>query len=269
MSKIGCLVAMMMTSVASLASESIRGVVESTKGGEPGGWVIAETTDLPAKFVKTVVTDENGRFLIPDLPEETYKVWVRGYGLVDSDPVDLSPGGVVSLEAKVASTAREAAMVYPANYWYSLIEPPKASEFPGSGAEGNGINTNLKVQGQWLDIQKQGCMLCHQLGNRIIRQIDNLEQFDSTLAAWDHRVKMGQRGSQMTNVMSRFGRERGLQMFADWSDRIAAGAVPPAPPRPSGVERNVVISMWRSAAPVGQEIQKVDRADPTAAVEVA
>ena len=55
---------------------------------------------------------------------------------------------------------------------------------------------------------------------------------------------MGQRGSQMTNVMNRFGRSRGLEMFADWSDRIAAGAVPPRPPRPAGVERNVVVTMW-------------------------
>ena len=96
-----------MTSVASRAAEGIRGVVESTKGAEPGVWVIAETTDLPTKFVKTVVTDDNGRFLIPDLPGATYKVWVRGYGLVDSDPVYLSPGRNVSLEAKVATTPRK------------------------------------------------------------------------------------------------------------------------------------------------------------------
>ena len=165
-------------------------------------------------------------------------------GLLDSAGVTAAPGATVDIQATVAPTPAEAARVYPANYWYSLIEPPAASEFPGTGPDGNGIATNLQNQGQWVDIQKQGCMLCHQLGNRIIRQIDNLEQFDSTLAAWDHRVKMGQRGSQMTNVMSRFGRERGLQMFADWSDRVAAGAVPPAPPRPRGVERNVVISMW-------------------------
>ena len=80
----------------------------------------------------------------------------------------------------MAPTPAEAARVYPANYWYSLIEPPAPSEFPGTGPDGNGIAGNLQHQGQWVDIQKQGCMLCHQLGNRIIRQIDNLEQFDST-----------------------------------------------------------------------------------------
>ena len=226
------------------AEGDIRGTITSSIGPEAGVWVIAETTDLPTKFIKSVVTDDDGRYLIPELPEASYTVWVRGYGLLDSSGVTAEPGATVDIQATVAPTAVEAARVYPANYWYSLIEPPAASEFPGTGPDGNGIAANLEHQGQWVDIQKQGCMLCHQLGNRIIRQIDNLDQFDSTLAAWDHRVKMGQRGSQMTNVMSRFGRERGLQMFADWSDRVAAGAVPPAPPRPRGVERNVVISMW-------------------------
>ncbi len=215
------------------AEGDISGTVTSSNGSEAGVWVIAETTDLPTKFVKSVVTGEGGRYLVPDLPEASYKVWVRGYGLLDSAGVTAEPGATVDIEATVASSPADAAKIYPANYWYSLIEPPAASEFPGTGEDGNGISTNLQHQGQWVDIQKQGCMLCHQLGNRIIREIDNLDQFDSALAAWDHRVQMGQRGSQMTNAMNRFGRERGLQMFANWSDRIASGAVPPAPPRPT------------------------------------
>ena len=55
-------------------------------------WVIAETTDLPTKFAKIVVTDDQGRYLIPELPKAKYKVWVRGYGLVDSAKVDGEPG---------------------------------------------------------------------------------------------------------------------------------------------------------------------------------
>ena len=38
-------------------------------------------------------------------------------------------------------------------------------------------------------------------------------------------------------------------MFSDWTDRIANGEVPPAPPRPQGLERNVVITMWDWADP--------------------
>ena len=243
----------------------ISGVVTSSNGPEEGVWVIAETTSLPTKFVKSVVTGDGGRYLIPDLPDATYDVWVRGYGLVDSDPVTAIPGDTVDLEATVAETPAEAARVYPANYWYSLIRPPATDEFPGTGEDGNGIAANLQHQDQWIDVQKQGCMLCHQLGSRIIREIDNLDQFDSSLEAWDHRVRMGQRGSQMTNVMNRFGRERGLQMFSDWSDRIATGAVPPAPPRPQGVERNVVISMWEWGTEIDYIHDEIttDKRDPT------
>src|SRR6266478_6705058 len=68
-------------------SADIGGVVTSTKGPEAGVWVIAETTDLPTKFVKIVVTDDQGRYLLPELPKATYQVWVRGYGLVDSEAV--------------------------------------------------------------------------------------------------------------------------------------------------------------------------------------
>ena len=243
----------------------ISGVVTSSNGAEEGVWVIAETDDLATRFIKSVVTGDDGRFLIPELPAARYKVWVRGYGLTDSARVDASPGQELTLQASVAVNGAEAAKVYPANYWYSLIEPPTAGEFPGTGPGGNGIAQNIAHQSQWVDIQKQGCMLCHQLGTRIVREIDNIDQFDSTVAAWDHRVQMGQRGSQMTNVMSRFGRERGLQMFADWSDRIAAGALPPKPPRPEGVERNVVVTMWEWGTEfdyIHDEIAS-DKRDPT------
>ena len=57
-------------------------------------WVIAETTDTPTKLRKIVVTDAQGRYLLPDLPTKaTFTIWVRGYGLVDSKPVRSRPGG--------------------------------------------------------------------------------------------------------------------------------------------------------------------------------
>jgi hypothetical protein len=37
--------------------------------------------------VKIVVTDDRGRYVVPDLPRANYNVWVRGYGLVDSPKV--------------------------------------------------------------------------------------------------------------------------------------------------------------------------------------
>jgi len=65
-------------------SDDIGGVVNGANGPEAGVWVIAETTNLPTKFAKIVVTDEQGRYLMPDLPKATYDLWVRGYGLIDS-----------------------------------------------------------------------------------------------------------------------------------------------------------------------------------------
>ena len=230
---------------SSRASGYIGGTVTSSGGPEAGVWVIAETDELETQFIKIVVTDDDGRFVLPELPTATYDVWVRGYGLVDSEKVRLSPDrDGVTLDAVVAPTALEAAQVYPGNYWYSLIEPPAASEFPGTGPDGNGISPGMTSQAAWVDQMKQGCQLCHQLGNAATRVVHHRDEFDSTVAAWDHRVQTGQRGTTMNSNMNRFGRERALEMFADWTDRIAAGAVPPQPPRPKGIERNLVVTLW-------------------------
>ena len=228
------------------AEEYISGTVESRQGREAGVWVIAETTDLATPLIKIVVTDDDGRFLLPELPNASYDVWVRGYGLVDSAKVTAVPGVGLTLTARVARTAQEAAQVYPANYWYGLLEVPDASEFPGTGPDGNGISPNMQSQQQWIDVMKQGCQLCHQLGNQLTREIAHMRklQFDSTVAAWDHRVQTGIRGGFMNTVMNRFGRDSGLRMYADWTDRIAAGEVPTAPERPRGRERNVVVTLW-------------------------
>jgi hypothetical protein len=133
----------------SIGDDDIGGVVTSTKGPEAGVWVIAETADLSTKFVKIVVTDDKGRYLLPQLPKANYKVWVRGYGLVDSPPVQAAPGKVVNLTAAVAPNQRAAAEYYPAIYWFSLLHVPDKSEFPGTGPKGNGIPENMKSQGQW------------------------------------------------------------------------------------------------------------------------
>jgi len=80
-----------------IQADDIGGVVRGPSGPEAGVWVIAETDELPTRLIKVVVTDDQGRYLLPDLPDATYSVWVRGYGLVDSDPANAEPGATLNL----------------------------------------------------------------------------------------------------------------------------------------------------------------------------
>ncbi|MFI5280814.1 MAG: carboxypeptidase regulatory-like domain-containing protein [Gemmatimonadales bacterium] len=228
------------------AGHEIEGIVTGPKGPEAGVWVIAETSDLRTKFVKIVVTDDRGRYVLPELPKANYSVWVRGYGLVDSPKATASPGAKLNLTAVPAPTARAAAEYYPAGYWFSLLKVPDKSEFPGTGPNGNGINPLVKSQADYLRTLKSGtCWACHQIGSKGTRTMPAaLGHFESSVAAWDRRIQSGQAGGQMSAAFDQLGRKRALAMFADWTDRIAAGAVPPAPPRPQGAERNVVITEW-------------------------
>src|SRR4051812_49534219 len=86
-------------------ADDIGGVVSGPSGPEAGVWVIAETTDLPTKYAKIVVTDDQGRYMIPELPKAKYRIWVRGYGLVDSAKVDGEPGRLLNLRATPAPNA--------------------------------------------------------------------------------------------------------------------------------------------------------------------
>jgi len=151
-------------------ADDIGGIVTGPNGPEAGVWVIAETEELPTKFRKIVVTDEQGRYLIPDLPAADYVLWVRGYGLIDSPRVRSAPGRVVALPAVIAPDARAAAQVYPANYWYSLIEVPRIEQFPGTGVNGNGIEAGMLTQHHWINSIKTGCNVCPQLGNLATRE---------------------------------------------------------------------------------------------------
>jgi hypothetical protein len=78
--------------------------------------VIAETRDLPTRFMRSVVTDDQGRYVLPDLPKAKYQIWVRGYGLVDSPKVAGEPGKQLDLTAVPTPDDRAAAEYYPAIY---------------------------------------------------------------------------------------------------------------------------------------------------------
>jgi len=240
-------------------NDDIGGVVTSANGPEAGVWVIAETTDLPTKFAKIVVTDDQGRYVLPDLPKANYNVWVRGYGLVDSRKVRATPGKIFNLKAVVAPTAAAAAAYYPAIYWYSMLKIPDMSEFPSG---------KVTSQSEWLNVVKtNGCITCHQLGNKATRTIPKeLGHFNSSADAWARRIVSGQAMTTMLSRINELGPNKANGLFGDWTDRIAAGELPAATPtRPQGVERNIVVTLWDWSNPKAYLHDEIstDKRNPT------
>src|SRR5262249_48824844 len=141
-----------------------------------------------------------------------------------------------------------AALAYPGNYWLSLMEPPAKTLFPGTGAQGNGVGAAMLTQNHWINQLKSGCNFCHQLGNKLTRTLDDVYKGDSSvhgsIEAWDRRLKGGVRGDSMYATLGTMGSTASLKVFSDWTDRVAKGDVPPAPDRPKGTERNVVVTLW-------------------------
>jgi hypothetical protein len=251
-----------------IGNNDLGGVVTGPNGLEAGVWVIAETTDLPTEFAKIVVTDDRGRYVMPDLPKANYHVWVRGYGLVDSPKVQTAPGKILDLQAVVAPNSAAAAEYYPAIYWYSMLKIPAKSEFPGTGPDGNGMAANMNSQAEWLaGVKSLGCMSCHALGTIGTRTIPKeLGEFKTSMEAWQRRIQSGQTMTQMNNVVGRLGPQRSLALWADWTDRIAAGELPFAKPeRPQGIERNIVLTLWDWSRPTAylHDLIGTDRRNPT------
>jgi hypothetical protein len=243
--------------------DDIGGVVTGPSGPEAGVWVIAETTDLPTKYGKSVVTDDQGRYVIPDLPVANYEVWVRGYGLVDSPKMRAKPGQHLDHAAIAAPNERAAAHYYPAIYWYAMLQMPPAKDFGGTTEIPKEITRET-----WR--QRMGnvdCVGCHQLGQESTRTIPaQFGEFNSGAEAWMRRVGSGHTGEFMINRLA--GQLGGVpfKYFGEWTDRIAQGDLPKAKPeRPKGVERNVVVTSWEwgSEKTFIHDLISSDRRNPT------
>jgi hypothetical protein len=225
-----------------IGGKDIGGVVSTPQGREAGVWVIAETTELPTRFRRIVVTDDQGRYLVPDLPQADYNVWVRGYGLVDSPKMRAKPGQRLDLAAVPAPSAADAAHYYPAIYWYSLLTIPDKNEFGGE----NGIPAKITQQDWLVTLKNRACVGCHQLGQESTRTIPAAFADEKTsVDAWMRRVQSGQSAPFMVNPLAGQLGGAPFKYFADWTDRIAKGELPHAqPPRPHGIERNLVVTEW-------------------------
>ena len=242
--------------------DDIGGTVVGPNGPEAGVWVIAETRELGVRYIKSVVTDDRGRYVIPDLPAAGYQVWARGYGLVDSARATARPGGHVSITAVPAPNEAEAAKYYPAIYWYSMLKIPAADQF-GVHA---GISKNV-THTRWLDAMKSnGCIGCHQLGQQSTRTIPTeFGTFPNSADAWRRRVQSGQSGQMMLNQLTSLG-PLAFELYGDWTNRIAKGELPHAKPqRPQGVERNIVVTLrdWMNEKQYLHDLIASDRRHPT------
>src|SRR5262249_27512436 len=244
-------------------NDDIGGVVTSSNGPEAGVWVIAETRDLPVRYIKSVVTDDQGRYVIPDLPKANYDVWVRGYGLVDSAKVKSEPGKQLNLTAVAAKTDAEAAKYYPAIYWYAMMKLPDAEFFGGKDAP-----PNMKITDYLNGMKNNGCVGCHQLGQLSTRTIPefHMKAGKTHEEAWVHRTQSGQAGENMITIAA--GQLGGVpyKYLADWTQRVAKGELPLAKrPRPQGVERNTVVPRrdWHTPNQYLHDLISSDRRFPT------
>jgi hypothetical protein len=246
-----------------IGTADIGGVVSSPRGREAGVWVIAATTELPTRFARIVVTDDQGRYLIPDLPPADYQVWARGYGLVDSPRMRAKPGQRLDIAAVPAPSAADAAHYYPAIYWYSLLPIPDKSQFGGK----SDILANVTQQDWLVTLKNRACVGCHQLGQEATRTIPDAFSNQKTSAdAWMRRVQSGQAAPFMVNPLAGQLGGAPFKYFAAWTDHIAQGQLPrEKPSRPQGLERNIVITEWDWSRPDKylHDLISTDKRNPT------
>jgi hypothetical protein len=258
-----CVAVQTSESGVSIGANDLGGVVTSSKGPEAGVWVIAETTGLPTRYIKSVVTDDRGRYVIPDLPAADYQVFVRGYGLVDSPRVRARPGQFVNHTAVPAPNERAAAQYFPAIYWYTMMKIPPAKDFGG----GSNIPKNITQETWRQRMNNVDCIGCHQLGQKSTRTIPaQLGTFKSHEEAWIRRVASGQSGYMMAGRLA--GQLGGVpyKYFGDWTERVEKGELPKnKPQRPQGIERNVVVTAWEWSTPDKylHDLISSDRRKPT------
>ena len=149
------------------------------------------------------------------------------------------------------------------------MEVPAKSEFPGTGTDRQRHLAEHEEPGR-LDAQRQVGRLHgvpparHQGHARNSRRRSARSRL--SVAAWERRVQSGQAGAQMSNAAEQ-SRPRARVLRCSPTGPI--GSRPAkcrrAPPRPQGIERNVVITQWDWADPKAylHDVVSTDRRNPT------
>jgi hypothetical protein len=249
-----------------VADDFISGTVNGPNGPEAGVWVIAETLELGVRFIKIVVTDDQGRYVLPQLPKANYNVWVRGYGLVDSPKVKSDRGKQLDLTAILAPTPAAAAQYYPAIYWYSMLEIPGSDQFgPGNKL---GIPEKIKQPDYLNHMKNNGCVGCHQLGQLSTRTIPkfHMDKAKTHEEAWIQRIQSGQAGENMINIAAGDLGGVPFKYFGAWTEKVEKGVLPDTKPtRPEGKERNIVVTLrdWHNPKQYLHDLIASDRRNPT------
>ncbi len=254
----------------SIDGDDIGGVVTGPKGPEAGVWVVAETTDLPTRLIKSVVTDDQGRYLVPDLPKATYNVWVRGYGLTDSPKTKATPGKQLALTAVPAPSPARRGRVLPGTVLVVAAAGASRERLPGHRSDRQWHRAEpcaRRASGSATSSTPMAVPAAIRWATRPrARSLKTSDASRTRRAAWDRRIQSGQAGGGMSSRFTQVGRPRALAMWADWTDRIAGGELPAAAPsRPQGRERNVVVTMWDWADPKAYLHDEIasDKRNPT------
>ena len=194
----------------------------------------------------------DGRYLIPDLPKASYNVWVRGYGLVDSPKQwPPRPGTRLNLTAVAAPNPHAAAQFYPGRLLVLAAPGARQERVPRHRATGNGISPNMKSQADWIRNHQVGRLhgVSPARHQRHARDSDDARRVQSSTAAWERRIQSGQAGAQMIGRSTSSGGSARWRCSPTGPIASPPAKCPPAPPRPQGLERNVVITEWDWADP--------------------
>ena len=123
-----------------------------------------------------------------------------------------------------------------------MLKDPRRASFPGR-AKGNGIAEDPGRVAE--PDQDQRLHVVSPLGNKRTRTMPKEFGEFKIPPKRGSGASLGQAMTQMINVDRRSTPSERSELFADWTDRIAAGELPfSKPPRPQGVERNVVVTLW-------------------------